>query len=99
MQSLLLGASTTREGLDATNFDAVPVYLRNSNGISNFDGNAITGQWWELLLIMLDILAPDGLNSIFLPSVIGNTLSSIRIAYYGTFFHGVLSLLKGTPLH
>src|SRR6266496_3123501 len=44
-------------------------------------------EWWELLLYVVETLAPHGLNSIFLPSVLANNLTSIRIAYYDSRSH------------
>ena len=71
--------------MDATNFDAVPLYLDSSYG-AEFNLTSMTGQWLGLLQTMLRMIAPDGLSSIFLPSVISNNLTSIRIAYYGFSF-------------
>ena len=63
--------------------DAIPLNLQSSDGVF-FNATSLTGQYWEILLAVLGVLAPDGLNSLFLPSVISNNLSSIRVAYYGT---------------
>ena len=81
-QSILIRTSDSQEGEDATNYDAIPLMLQTSVG-ANYNESTVTGQWGILLQVALRILAPVGFNSVFLPSVVSNNLSSIRIAYYG----------------
>ena len=64
--------------------------MSNNHGPLNV--SAVLEEWVIAAEVVLGLLAPPGQMSVFLPSVVANNLSSLRIIYFGTSYSSLLTL-------
>jgi len=81
-QNILLGATPSFEGQDATNDDAFPLQNLQSAG-PNVNTTVLNQYWFGAGLLLLQIFAPPGLTSMLLPSIVSNNISSLAIELFG----------------
>jgi hypothetical protein len=81
-QNVLLSADPTVAGLDSINANAYPLNLQTTG--QNLNLTSLNQYWFWLVNNILDFyVAPPGLTSILLPSVVSNNLTSLQIEFFG----------------
>ena len=73
----------TVAGQDFTTYDALPLQILRSEGPS-LNLTTLVGYWTASARAVLEIFAPLGDTSFFLPSILYNNLTSLRLEYLGT---------------
>ena len=82
-QNILIETIPTFAGQDVTIVDTLPLQTLRSEG-PNLDLTTLVGYWFASTRAVLESFAPPGDTSFFLPSVLYNNLTSLRLEYLGT---------------
>ena len=80
-QNILLQATLSNGVQDATNFDAFPLSLQTTG--PNINWTVAHQYYLGIADALLSIIAPPGLPSILLPSILNNNLTSLQIEFFG----------------
>ena len=80
-QNILLQATLSNGVQDATNHDAFPLSLQTTG--PNINWTVFHQYYLGIADGLLRIIAPPGLPSLLLPSIVKNNLTSLQIEFFG----------------